>query len=285
MSVSRSSKVPAHNVEPSLTRSSRTVVRRRSPSVWMLPSRTESTRRSRPAATGSRPGTVYFCTAPVERTSRVRAAQPRDQRVGHPQPEVLAVVGQGAEGEHRHRAHGRARCQRGVGRFHTQARAAAAATAARTTAPRAKARARSLPWALARPPRTRRRHENRPRNDSRAAGPSRCTADPSVLRRGPCGVAEIVTVRLFSSTIASGHTRLSSSSFCRRWPWFSTRTLQQVEGLEGERYHLAVAQQAALAGVEQEWTEGVHLTHGSHQNMPSRVSASRSWTADRASVA
>jgi hypothetical protein len=33
--------------------------------------------------------------------------------------------------------------------------------------------------------------------------------------------------------------------------------LQQVEGLDGERYHLAVAQQAPLAGVEQERTEGV----------------------------
>ena len=33
--------------------------------------------------------------------------------------------------------------------------------------------------------------------------------------------------------------------------------LQQVEGLQGQRHHLALAKQAPLTGVEQEWTERV----------------------------
>ena len=151
MSVSRSSKVPAHNVEPSLTRSSRTVVRRRSPAVWMLPSRTESTCRSRPAATGSRPGTVYFCTAPVERTgssfvlpSLVISAS------AIPSPRYSPSLVRERKGSTAIERTGGA-LVKGVGRFPTQAKTAAMASAARTIVPTGSARARRFPGLAAFP--------------------------------------------------------------------------------------------------------------------------------------
>jgi hypothetical protein len=86
----------------------------------------------------------------------------------------------------------------------------------------------------------------------RSVGPS-----PSALRS-----ADMVTVRLFSSTAASGHTTVHQLFLVEEPARSLDEGLEQVEGLVGQGDGLAVAPQAPFARLEAERTERVGLVPG-----------------------